>query len=141
MYNLRTVLEEAENRRVADGHFNVSDWVLLKAVFASAQELKVPVVVGASEGERHYLGNPQLSALVKTLREESEFPIFLNADYPPSLESAVTAARAGFDSIVFDQSELSLEENAPPVTTSRWRSGPRCCRFLVIYGSGKYRIE
>ena len=44
------------------GHFNVADWVLLKAVVASAQELKVPVIVGASEGERMFLGVSELAA-------------------------------------------------------------------------------
>lgn len=111
MYNLRTVLEEAQKKRVAVGHFNISDWILLKAVFASAQELKVPVIAGASEGERKFLGVPQLSALVKILREENEFPIFLNADHTHSLEGAIAATRAGFDSIVFDRSELPFEEN------------------------------
>ena len=37
MHNLRRVLECSQERRVAVGHFNVSDLVLLKAVFAAAQ--------------------------------------------------------------------------------------------------------
>lgn len=111
MHTLRAVLEEAQNRGVAVGHFNVADWVLLKAVVAAARELKVPVIVGASEGERAFLGVRQLAALVKVLREESEVPIFLNADHTHSLESAIVAAKAGFDSIVFDRSELPFEEN------------------------------
>jgi fructose-bisphosphate aldolase, class II len=111
MSNLRTVLEEAQKQGVAVGHFNISDWVLLKAVAASARELKVPVIVGASEGERAFVGVPQLAALVKSLREESEIPIFLNADHTHSLEGAIAAAKAGFDSIVFDRSELPLDEN------------------------------
>jgi fructose-bisphosphate aldolase class II len=96
MHNLRTVLNEAQRKGVAIGHFNVSDWVLLKAVFASAQELKVPVIVGASENERTFLGVSQLAALVKSLREEENLPIFLNADHTHSLESAVAATKAGF---------------------------------------------
>jgi fructose-bisphosphate aldolase, class II len=111
MYNLRAVLKEAENTGVALGHFNISDWIFLKAVFASARELKVPVMVGASEGERAFLGVPQLSALVKSLREENDFPIFLNADHTHSLQGAIEAAKAGFDSVVFDRSELPFEEN------------------------------
>ena len=111
MYNLRNVLEEAQNKGVAVGHFNISDWVLLKAVFASAQELGVPVIVGASEGERAFLGVSELATLVKTLREEKEFPIFLNADHTHSLDGAMAATKAGFDSIVFDRSELPFEEN------------------------------
>jgi len=108
---LRTVLEEAQSNGVAVGHFNISDWILLKAVFASAQELKVPVIVGASEGERAFLGVAQIAALVRSLREEQSVPIFLNADHTHSLESAIAAAKAGFDSIVYDLSALPFEEN------------------------------
>jgi fructose-bisphosphate aldolase class II len=108
---LRTLLEEAQSNGVAVGHFNISDWILLKAVYASAQELEVPVIVGASEGERAFLGVAQIAALVKSLREEQSTPIFLNADHTHSLESAMTAAKAGFDSIVYDLSALPFEEN------------------------------
>jgi fructose-bisphosphate aldolase class II len=111
MYELRKVLEEAQSKGVAIGHFNISDWVLLKAVFESAQELEVPVIVGASEGERAFLGVRQIAALVKSLREEHGFPVFLNADHTHSLDSAIAAAKAGFDSIVFDLSALPFEEN------------------------------
>ena len=111
MYQLRDVLEQARSKGIGVGHFNVSDWLLLKAVSASAQELKVPVIVGASEGEREFMGVRQIAALVKSLREEHDFPIFLNADHTHSLNSAIAAAKAGFDSIVFDLSALPFEEN------------------------------
>jgi fructose-bisphosphate aldolase class II len=108
---LRKVLQEAQSNGVAIGHFNISDWILLKAVFAAAQELNVPVLVGASEGERAFFGVPQVAALVKSLRDEQGFPIFLNADHTHSLDSAIAAAKAGFDSIVYDLSALPFEEN------------------------------
>jgi len=111
MHVLRNVLEQAQKNGVAVGHFNVSDLVLLKAVFAAAQKLNVPVIVGASEGEREFLGARQLGALVRSIREESDFPIFLNADHTHSLPKAIEAANAGFDSIVFDLSALPFEEN------------------------------
>src|SRR5215831_10671435 len=84
---------------------------MLKAVFAAAQELSVPVMVGVSEGEREFMGVPQIAALVKSLRGEADFPIFLNADHTHSLEKAVEAANAGFDAIVFDLSALPLDQN------------------------------
>jgi fructose-bisphosphate aldolase, class II len=111
MHSFRDVLEQSQKDRVAIGHFNIGDWVLLKAVLASGQELKVPVVVGASEGEREFLGTRQLAALVRSLREECGCPIFLNADHTHSLAKAVEAAEAGFDAIVFDLSALPFEQN------------------------------
>jgi fructose-bisphosphate aldolase class II len=95
MRGLRDVLEQAQKDGVAVGHFNVADAVMLKAVFAAAQELKVPVMVGVSEGEREFLGVRQIAALVRSLREEFDFPIFLNADHTHSLAKAVEAARWG----------------------------------------------
>lgn len=112
MYALREVLAQAQEKKVAIGHFNVSDLILLKAVFASARELKLPVLVGASEGEREFLGTRQLAALVRSFREEFDFPIFLNADHTHSLAKAAEAAKAGFDAIVFDLSALPFEQNA-----------------------------
>lgn len=111
MQVLRDVLEQAHKNGVAIGHFNIADLVLLKAVFASAQELNVPVIVGVSEGEREFMGVHQVSALVRSLREEFDYPIFLNADHTHSLAKALEAAKAGFDAIVFDASALPFKQN------------------------------
>ncbi len=111
MQILRDVLEQTRNTGVAVGHFNVSDLVLLKAVFAAAQELNVPVVIGASKGERDFMGVREIANLVRLLREEFDFPIFLNADHTHSLPEAIEAAKAGYDAIVFDASALPFEQN------------------------------
>jgi fructose-bisphosphate aldolase, class II len=112
VHEIRKALELARNDRVAIGHFNVSDLVLLKAVVASAQELQVPVIVGASEGEREFMGVRQIAALVRSLRDESDLPVFLNADHTHTLQNAIEAAKAGFDTVVFDLSALPFDQNA-----------------------------
>jgi ketose-bisphosphate aldolase len=111
MHSLRELLKESQETGVAIGHFNISDLVLLKAVFAAARELNVPVLIGLSEGERAFVGVGQIAAFVRGLREEFDFPIFLNADHTHSLAKGIEAAKAGFDSIVFDRSALPFEEN------------------------------
>src|ERR1700756_5844999 len=111
MNTLRAVLQDAQAKGDAVGHFNISDLVLLKAVLAGARELDVPVMVGLSEGEREFVGTRTIGAVVKSLREEYDFPIFLNADHTHSLAKGIEAAKAGFDSIVFDLSSLPIEEN------------------------------
>ena len=97
MLRLRDVLEQAQKNGVAVGHFNIGDFVILKAVFTAARELQVPVMVGVSEGEREFLGVRQIAALVRSLREEFDFPIFLNADHTHSLEKALEAAKQSND--------------------------------------------
>src|SRR5215472_2739098 len=108
---LSEVLAEARRNKLAVGHFNVSDLAGLKAVFESARELELPVIVGLSEGERAFMGVRQAAAAVKALRAEYDYSIFLNADHTHSLASAQEVAKAGFDSIVFDRSELPFAQN------------------------------
>jgi fructose-bisphosphate aldolase class II len=111
MPDLREILKRAQSNGVAVGHFNISDSVQLKAVFSAAKELKVPVLVGVSEGEREFIGVRQIAALVRSLREEFDFPIFLNADHTYSVAKAQEAARSGFDLVVFDASKQPLDDN------------------------------
>ena len=111
MNALRNVLIELEREGVALGHFNVSDLSLLKGIVSAAAENKTAVLVGASEGERSFLGARQLAALVNSLRAELELPIFLNADHTHSLAKASEAAQAGFDAVVIDFSALPFEQN------------------------------
>jgi fructose-bisphosphate aldolase, class II len=108
---LRDVLSEAQGKGFAVGHFNVSDIAILKAVLGAARDMKTAVIVGVSEGERTYLGTRQIAAVIHSLRNEFDAPIFLDADHTHSLTSAIEAAEAGFDSIVFDLSALPFEEN------------------------------
>ena len=108
---LRDILTRLEKEGAALGHFNVADQVLLKAVVAAAAETKLPAFVGASEGEREFFGARELAALVKAQRQESDVPIFLDADHTHSLAKAVEAAKAGFDAVVIDFSALPFDEN------------------------------
>ena len=108
---LRSVLTRLQPQGAALGHFNVADLVLLKAVLAAAIEVRLPVIVGASEGERDFWGTYELAALVKAMREEHGVPVFLNADHTHSLAKAVETARAGFDAVVIDFSTLPFDMN------------------------------
>jgi ketose-bisphosphate aldolase len=108
---LREVLTHSQTEGAALGHFNVADHVLLKAVIAASAETKLPVLVGASEGEREFFGARQLAALVKSLRQESDVPVFLNADHTHSLAKAIDVANAGFDSVGIDFSALPFAQN------------------------------
>ena len=111
MNSLREVLESASQKRVALGHFNVSELAAFKAVIAAARQLDLPLLVGVSEGERSFIGVAQIAALVHSVRDEVGHPVFLNADHTHSLEGAAVAARAGFDEIIFDRSDQPFEQN------------------------------
>jgi fructose-bisphosphate aldolase, class II len=111
MKNLKECVVEAREKKVAIGHFNISNLEALWGIFKAAQGLNVPVIIGVSEGERDFVGVRQAAALVKSIRDEFQYPIFLNADHTYSFERVKEAIDAGFDSVIFDGAKLSFEEN------------------------------
>lgn len=111
MKTLREYIQEAEANKVAIGHFNISTLEMLHGIWNAAYALKVPVIIGASEGERDFMGVKQVVAIVKSLREQYDYPIFLNADHTYSFEKVKEAIDAGFDSVIIDGAKLSFDEN------------------------------
>ena len=112
---LREIIADAAKRKIALGHFNISDIAGLKAVIEAALEVskeageKVPVIIGTSEGEREFIGVENAVTLARNMREEFGHPIFLNADHTYSLDKVREAALLGYDSFIFDGAKLSLE--------------------------------
>ena len=102
MNSLREIIKDAEERRVAIGHFNISELAALKAIFKAARDVGVPVIIGVSEGEREFIGTRQAAALIESLREEHNLELFLNADHTYSLDKIKEAVAAGFDAVIFD---------------------------------------
>src|SRR3989344_1759874 len=99
--SLREYIKESQDKKTAIGHFNISNIEALWGIFRAAQKYSLPVIIGASEGERNFIGTRQVAALVKSIREEFQYPIFLNADHTYSFEKVKEAVDSGFDEVIF----------------------------------------
>ncbi|MFC1756671.1 ketose-bisphosphate aldolase [Patescibacteria group bacterium] len=111
MDKLDDILKRATKEHWSTGHFNISNLEQLKAIISAAEELRSPIIIGLSEGERKFFGIRQAVEMVKIVREESKLPVFLNPDHSSSVDLAKEAFDAGFDSVHIDLSKLSLTEN------------------------------
>ncbi len=107
----KDIILDAQKNKRAVGHFNISNIEGLNAIFQSAKALNLPVIIGVSEGERDFIGVRQVVALVHSLRDEHQYPIFINADHTYSLERVKEAIDVGFDSVIMDNAKLGLDEN------------------------------
>ncbi len=110
MRTLREVLQDAKEKRVAIGHFNVSDSTQFTAIVSAARELSLPVIIGVTENERDFIGMENVVAMVRSERNQGR-EVYLNADHHHSTKACKRAIDAGFDSVVFDGVKLSKEEN------------------------------
>ncbi len=115
--SLREYIKEAEANKVAIGHFNISNLEGLKGVYEGAKKVsadvgyKIPIIIGVSEPEENFIGTNKIVVLIKEIRENDNYPIFLNADHHYSFSSVKKCIDAGFDSVIIDAVKLPLEEN------------------------------
>ena len=115
MKSLKQIIYAVSEKKIALGHFNISNLEQLKAIAGAGKKLNVPVIVGVSEGEREFLGIHHVKDFIESYNnehaKENGFFLFLNADHTYSLEKVKGAAKVGFDSIVFDGGKLEFKEN------------------------------
>lgn len=95
----------------AIAHFNISNLDQARAIVEVAEELNQPVIIGASEGEREYMGVDMVRTIIDELNQEYTIPIFLNADHTYTLEKVEEVVEAGYDSVIVDGAKLPYEEN------------------------------
>lgn len=107
---LKDWIREAEEKRVAIGHFNVSDSEGFNAVTDVANEMGLPVIIGVSEKERSFLGVAEIRVLVQ-MEQDKGNPVFLNADHTYSVEASKESVDNGFDSVIIDGAEKPFYEN------------------------------
>ena len=110
MQTLREAIEDARGKRIAFGHFNISDSNQFRAIKEAARKAKMPAIIGVSEGERAFLGVREAVALVAAARLDG-VQLYLNADHTHTIDKVKEAIDAGFDSVIFDGSHLPFEEN------------------------------
>lgn len=108
---LRQYITDADAQGVAIGHFNISNLEALHGIASAARKLNVPVIIGLSEGEAGFVGKHEAVALVKTIREQYDQPIFLNADHQYSFEQVKECIDAGYDAVIIDNAKLPMAEN------------------------------
>ena len=110
--SLNGYLQKAREGHYAIGHFNFATEDVLKAIVEAAREAGAPcVMVGTSEDEADFVGLHEAAALVQALREDMQYPIFLNADHFKSFEKCKAAIGAGYDAVIADGSKLPTPEN------------------------------
>lgn len=117
MLTLREYILDYESRKKAIGHFNITTIDMLWAVFNAARTIShevgesIPVVIGTSEGERDFFGERQFVEMIKSMREEYDYPVFSNADHTYSVARAKQAIDSGYDMVIIDAAAKSFDEN------------------------------
>jgi ketose-bisphosphate aldolase len=105
-----SLYRKADRKGFAIPAFNFSTSEILTGIVSAAKKLKAPVIIAMSEGERKFFGCEESVAIYHALRKKY-LPIILHADHTKSFKELKKVIDAGYPSVHFDGSELSLKKN------------------------------
>ncbi len=109
--NLNDVLIPAKKQGYAVGLFNTVNAELAYGVFAAAEALRSPIIVGTAEVLLPYGELEELSYLLLPMAKKATVPVVLHFDHGTTLDNTVKAIELGFSSVMFDRSDRPFEEN------------------------------
>ena len=105
------LLEKAERGKYAVGAFNANNMEIVQAIVKAAELEKAPVIMQASQGAIKYAGLEYITGIVRIAAENVDVPVALHLDHGTDFEQIVKCVRSGFTSVMYDGSQLPLEEN------------------------------
>ena len=108
---MREILDRAFTERYGVAAINVVDDLSLEAVLAAATDLQAPLIVQTSLKTVKAIGVKPFYAFWRARADEVPVPVTLHLDHCPDREWISTCLRAGWNSVLFDGSELDVAEN------------------------------
>jgi ketose-bisphosphate aldolase len=108
---LPEILDPAFEERYGVAAINVVDDLTLEAVLAAAAELEAPLIVQTSLKTVKSIGAAALHTMWRSRADAVPVPVALHLDHCPDRASVSTCLAAGWNSVLFDGSELDVAEN------------------------------
>jgi len=109
--SLREILEPAFAGRYGVPAINIVNDLTLEGVLGGAVEAKSPVIIQTSVKTVRSIGAPVLAAMWRSMTAGIEVPVTLHLDHCPDRAVVTECLRNGWNSVLFDASELPVEEN------------------------------
>jgi ketose-bisphosphate aldolase len=105
------ILQRAFAGRYGVAAINIVNDLTLEAVLAAAEELRAPLIVQTSVKTVRMEGADVLFAMWVEMTRHITVPVALHLDHCPEREVISTCLAKGWNSVLFDASKLSVEEN------------------------------
>ncbi|UTR05850.1 class II fructose-bisphosphate aldolase [Alkalihalobacillus sp. LMS6] len=107
----KEVLAFAENTSTAIAAFNCYNAETIQAAVKAAENQNQPVIIAYGERYKEYMNLEAFAAFTKAIAENATVDVALHLDHSYEFDTIRRAVHAGFTSVMFDGSALSLEEN------------------------------
>ncbi|MBQ4612744.1 MAG: class II fructose-bisphosphate aldolase [Clostridia bacterium] len=113
LVNLKDILKIAEDKSIAIGCFNAPDLSCLRAVVRAAEEMGQPVVITHAQlhEEKGLCTMDEVAPIILWYAKKANVPICVHLDHGTTLDYIARGLDIGFTSVMYDGSELPLEDN------------------------------
>jgi fructose-bisphosphate aldolase class II len=108
---MQQILKNAFDNRYGVGAFNIVDWVTMDSVLSAAAETKSPVIVQVSVKTVKVMGARLIQLMFQEMACRVPIPATLHLDHCPDRKVIDECIAAGWNSVLFDASKLTYEEN------------------------------
>jgi len=105
------IVERAFKERYGVAAINVVNDLTMEAVLAAAEELRAPLIVQTSVKTVKSIGADVLFAMWTEMTRDLTIPVSLHLDHCPEREVISLCLEKGWNSVLFDGSKLTVEEN------------------------------
>lgn len=105
------ILQPAFERRYGVGAFNVINDLTMEAILAAAEQTTAPVIVQVSVKTVKQAGAKLLQLMFAEMAGRVSIPATLHLDHCPDRAVISECLAAGWNSVLFDGSKLSYEDN------------------------------
>jgi fructose-bisphosphate aldolase class II len=105
------ILQRAFRGRYGVAAINIVNDLTLEAVLVAAEELRAPLIVQTSVKTVKMEGADVLYAMWVEMTRRVTVPVALHLDHCPDRDVISTCLAKGWNSVLFDASKLSVEEN------------------------------
>jgi ketose-bisphosphate aldolase len=109
--SLKEILGPAFEKRYGVGAFNIVDDLTMMAVLDAAVETSSPVIIQVSVKTVKFWGARLIQEAFTELASQRPIPATLHLDHCPDVAMIKTCLKAGWNSALFDASNLTYEEN------------------------------
>jgi len=109
--SLKEILKPAFADRYGVPAINIFNDLTLEAVLAGAVQSKSPIIIQTSVKTVKSIGVEVLASMWRSMTAGIQIPVTLHLDHCPDREVITLCLKHGWNSVLFDASELPVEEN------------------------------
>ncbi len=111
LVNMRPMLAVAKDDGYAVGAFNIIDYLSMKAIVQTAEELDSPVILQTSVKTIKFWGYSTIVSWAKEIAQDSKIPVVLHLDHCKDIDVIQQCINAGWTSVMIDASSKPFDEN------------------------------